>query len=221
MRLFVIPLLLLAAPAHAGSEDDSQVWLRAGASGTIAGQVRGSLETVLRFGNDPDGLYEAEYGASLGYEVVKGVTMWAGYIRVPSYGRADNRNEDRFRQQLTFPVGQVGGGRLSGRLRVEERDVSTGDDLGIRLRPYLQWSRPVRAGSKTNLVLSHESFVNLNSTDWGQRDGYDRMRNIVGIAFPLTKAVTADVGYLNQYGFVRGGRDTQEHVANVGLSYAF
>jgi hypothetical protein len=35
------------------------------------------------------------------------------------------------------------------------------------------------------------------------------MRNVVGLAFPLAKAVMADLGYLNQYRFAQGGARAQ------------
>jgi hypothetical protein len=45
------------------------------------------------------------------------------------------------------------------------------------------------------------------------------MRNNVGLAFPLTKAVRADVGYLNQYRLPRGGaREQMDHPLNVQLT---
>jgi hypothetical protein len=44
-----------------------------------------------------------------------------------------------------------------------------------------------------------ESFYLPNSTGWGQRSGYERMRNIVGVVVPIGKRISMDVGYLNQF----------------------
>lgn len=214
--------LLTAAPVAAATEDDAQLWLRASVSGGIGGGWHAGLETTLRFGNDADGLYEGEYGGSLGYQFSRSVGLYAGYLRVPTYSRSGvTRTEDRFRQQLNLALGEVAGGRLGGRLRIEERLVSSGDDIGVRLRPNLVWSRPLRRGGRTALVLSHESFVNLNGTDWGQRGGFDRMRNLVAISTPLARGVTAEIGYLNQYGFRSGARDAQDHAASFSIAYSF
>ena len=69
------------------------------------------------------------------------------------------------------------------------------------------------------LFVSHESFLLPNSTSWGQRAGYERMRNIMGISIPFNKAVTADVGYLNQYRFARyGARAQMDHALNIQLT---
>ncbi len=219
-RLTLIAAGLLAPAQALAAEDDAQIWLRASASGTLSGPWQGSFETVLRFGDDADGLYEGEYGGSLGYQFREGATLYAGYLHVPTYSRRGvTRTENRFRQQLNLSLGKLGGGQLNGRFRIEQRLVSTGNDLGFRLRPGLLWSLPLRDDGKTALVLSHESFINLNGTDWGQRSGYERMRNLVAISTPVTKRISAEIGYLNQYGF--RGRDTQDHVTSVSASYSF
>ena len=58
-----------------------------------------------------------------------------------------------------------------------------------------------------------------NSTDWGQRRGYERMRNAVGVTLPVSRAVAADIGYLNQYRFARaGGRAQMDHALSLQLT---
>jgi len=89
---------------------------------------------------------------------------------------------------------------------------------GWRMRPYVKFSLPLGKGSKTSLTLSNETFINLNSTAFQRQDGLDRMRSLIAINTPLTKAVSLEVGYLNQHGFVRGGEDTDDHVASFSLS---
>jgi hypothetical protein len=44
------------------------------------------------------------------------------------------------------------------------------------------------------------------------------VRNLIAISTPLTKTLRAEIGYLNQHGFVRGGEDTCDHVASISLS---
>jgi hypothetical protein len=74
---------------------------------------------------------------------------------------------------------------------------------------------------KTSLTLSNETFLNLNTTAFQRQDGLDRMRNLIAINTPLLKNVTVEVGYLNQYGFVRGGDDTIDHVASISTQASF
>jgi hypothetical protein len=56
---------------------------------------------------------------------------------------------------------------------------------------------------KLNLLASHESFVNLGGGA-GQRGGYDRARDFLGLGVPLSKRVGIEIGYLNQR--TRGAR---------------
>ena len=90
----------------------------------------------------------------------------------------------------------------------------------MRVRPQLRASLPLNA-HKLTLVVSHEGFVNLNGTDWGVRGGYERMRNAVGLSFPLMGQLSGEVHYLNQYRFGRGGaRDQMDNVAALGVTLA-
>src|SRR3546814_3641158 len=97
-----------------------------------------------------------------------------------------------------------------------------GDDIGLRLRPQIKYTLPLGTGSKTTLVLSHESFIQVNDTDWGQASGYARMRNAIGVKTPLSKVVSVELGYLNQYDFgLHGAHDKMAHAATVALSLGF
>ena len=119
---------------------------------------------------------------------------------------------------MTFDnVVQLGSGKLSFRLRGEERWRTNIEGTGVRFRPYVKYSVPL-GHSKTSLVLSSETFLNLNTTPFQKQSGLDRVRNLIAINTPLSKKLTAEIGYLNQHGFVRGGPDTSDHVASVSLS---
>jgi hypothetical protein len=213
-------VVLMPTPALAG--DDAELWLRASATADLSERWQLGLESILRFSAEADGLYEGEFGGTLGYELQSGLTLAAGYLRVPTYSRSGVvRKENRFRQQLSFAVAAMGKSKLSGRLRIEERLIGTGGDMGVRLRPGIGLSIPLRSGASIALVASHESFVNLNSTDWGQDAGYDRMRNFLGVSAPVSKRLTIEGGYLNQFSFRKGAQDIQDHVASASMSYRF
>jgi hypothetical protein len=44
------------------------------------------------------------------------------------------------------------------------------------------------------------------------------MRSLISISVPLSKQLTGEAGYMNQHGFVRGGPDTDDHIAYFALS---
>jgi hypothetical protein len=103
-------------------------------------------------------------------------------------------------------------------MRLEERWREGAEGTGWRLRPYVKYSLPL--AGKTALNFSSEPFVNLNTTSFQSKPGLDRVRNLISVSTPLTKKLSGEAGYMNQYGFVRGGPDTVDHIAYfaVGLS---
>lgn len=105
-------------------------------------------------------------------------------------------------------------------MRIEQRVGNTGSDLGVRVRPRIKVTHPLGRGA-VELVASHEAFLELNDTDWGQNAGFRRMRNFVGVALPIAKRVGIEIGYLNQYDFVDRGPDRVAHVGSLSVSFGF
>jgi hypothetical protein len=207
-----------AGPAQA--REDEQLWTTANANVKLSDDWRVQQELTARFSDFRNGLYEIDSVTLLGYRIAKDVTLAAGYVHNPQYSEGDfTVLERRAREQITFDnVAKIGAGKLSARLRMEQRWRENVDGTGWRARPYVKYSLPLAKGSKTSLTLSSETFFNLNTTPFQGQDGLDRMRNLIAINTPITKTLSAEVGYLNQHGFVRGGEDTSDHVASVSLS---
>jgi hypothetical protein len=125
--------------------------------------------------------------------------------------------EHRAREQVTFDgLAQIGGGKLNGRIRMEQRWRENADGTGWRLRPYLKYSVPI--AGKTALNVSAEPFFNLNTTPFQGRTGLDRMRNLITVSTPLSKTLTGELGYMNQHGFVKNGPDTSDNIAYFGVN---
>lgn len=208
----------VAQPALAAT--DSQLWTTQVVNVRLSDKWRLQEELVERFSDNKSGLYEIESNTLLGYKVSKAVTVWGGYTHDPQYAGGDfTVMEHRIREQVAFDnVVNIGGGKLSFRLRGEERWRHNVDGTGWRLRPYVKYTLPLAKRSKTALVLSAEPFINLNTTPFQKQSGLDRIRSLVAISTPISKKVTAELGYLNQHGFVRGGPDTSDHVASLSLS---
>ncbi len=204
----------------ASARDDEQLWTTAGVTVKLGDAWRLQQELTGRFSDNRNGLYELEAVTLLGLRVAKDVTIGVGYVHNPQYSGGDfTVMEHRAREQVAFDnVARIGTGKLSARLRMEQRWRDHFDGTGWRMRPYVKYSLPLSKGSKTALVLSSETFINLNTTAFQRQDGLDRMRNLIAISTPLSKSLNAEVGYLNQHGFVRGGEDTSDHVASVSLS---
>lgn len=204
--------LLVAAPAWA-QQEDTQAWEQVNLVIPVAPRLRVTLEEIARTSDRQGGVYTSEFGGLIGWQVAKGVELGVGYRYVSYYNGNTSPDENRLRQQVVLT-----NGRFAGRLRLDERFSTRGGAIGFRIRPLLRYNLPLNKRGLT-LFVSHESFFLPNSTSWGQHAGYERMRNIVGFGFPLGKAVTADIGYLNQFRFARdGARAQMDHALNVQLT---
>jgi len=213
-------VLSLANPAQAAAppENDTQLWTQASAIVKLNNQWKFSQDVIGRFSDNREGLYEVEMVSMLNYRIAKNVTVAAGYVRNPQYAAGDfTIMEQRAREQVTFDnIAELAGGKFSVRMRMEQRWRDNLDGTGWRLRPFVKYSVPL--SGKTSLVLSSEPFYNLNKTVFQAREGFDRVRNFIGINQPLAKNLTAEVGYLNQHGFVRDAPDTSDNVGSVTLT---
>ncbi|WP_343228345.1 DUF2490 domain-containing protein [Sphingomonas yunnanensis] len=207
-------LLLSAAPAAAQVED-GQLWEQVNLVVPLTPQVRVTLEQIARWGDRNDGLTQTEVGGLLGYKLGDTLELGIGYRHVGLYSASGPTvHEDRLRQQLVLTRG-----RLVGRLRVDERFNPGGSEVGFRVRPLARYNQPLgRRGYA--LYVSHESFIVPNSTAWGQRSGYERMRNMAGVTLPFVRRkVMLDIGYLNQYRLGLGGaRPQMEHALSLQLT---
>nr|NUR38307.1 DUF2490 domain-containing protein [Sphingomonas sp.] len=208
----------LATPAAAWATEDGQVWTNANATVKLSDNWRLSEEMTVRFSDNKNGLYELESNTLLGYRFNKVVTFWAGYTHNPQYSAGHfTRMEHRAREQVTFDgFTKLGPGKLSGRLRLEERWREGLDGTGWRLRPYLKYSVPLQG--KVALNLSSEPFINFNTTSFQTKKGLDRVRNLVTVSIPVSKKVTGEVGYMNQHLFLSGQPDESDNIAYFGLS---
>lgn len=217
LKLILVGLGLTQS-AGAYAKSDSQIWLTANANIKLSDKWRLSQEIVTRFSDNRNGLYEIESNTLLGYRLNKSVTVAAGYTHDPQYsGGHFTRLERRAREQVSVDnFALLGTGKLSGRLRMEQRWRENGGGTGWRSRPYLKYAVPI--AGKTNVNVSEEMFLNLNKNNFQTRTGLDRTRTLFTLSTPLTKTLSGEAGYMNQHGFVRGGPDTDDHIAYFAVS---
>jgi hypothetical protein len=211
-------VIAAGSTSPAAAQSDGQIWTNGAVSVKLSDKWRLQQELTARFSDKRDGLYEIESNTLLGYRLNKDVAVWAGYTHDPQYsGGAFVVTEHRAREQVTFDgLAKLGAGKLSGRLRMEQRWRHGVEGTGWRLRPFLKYSLPI--AGKTALNISSEPFFNLNTTPSQKQSGLDRVRNLVTVSTPLTRTVSGELGYMNQHGFVRGGPDTSDNVAYFGLA---
>jgi hypothetical protein len=211
----IVGLCLATAPALAQDQDE-QSWIKLDASTKLFEGVELVIETNQRLSDDLGGLYESQYSAVVDIKIAEGVTLTGGVNRVValSNGRVSN-TEWRPRQQISFPIMMLGGGKLAGRVRFEQRFLGSGQEVGHRVRPEISYALPL--SEALSLKFAHESYFNLNTTDFGQDAGHERMRNSATLSFPIAERLKAEVGYMNQYRFNGADRDLMEHALTTGF----
>ena len=191
-----IALALLAAVAASAApgarQSDSQIWTNGAATVKLSDHWRLSEEGHLRFSDNRNGLYEieVEHAARLPPEQGRdGAGPATRTTRNMPHGDFTVM-EHRAREQVTFDgFAKLGSGQAQRPCPARAALARHVDGTGWRVRPYLKYSLPI--AGKTALNLSSEPFFNLNTTPFQRRTGLDRMRNLITISTPLTKAYPA------------------------------
>ncbi len=220
-RTFVgLAFALATGVSAAHAENTVQQWL------TLSGDVR--LDTndnayavaVLR--SAPDELKLAQRVLQLGWrhKLASPVSLIASIGHVTSYrSNAPNRIELRFSEGFAVQIGKVAGGRIDGRLLVEEILVRGSGDVGVRARPRFRWTRPL--SGKVDLQLSNEAIFALNGTDAGQIAGLVANRVGIGTRFALSKHFGIQPNYTWQHINRIDAQDRDDHILGLALDAIF
>ena len=219
-----LPLLALAllaaspfasSPAQAAQEDIG-AWHALNATADLNQTLSVTMDAQLRFSNDISRLGQYLIRPNINYKLGKSTTLGLGYayFHTDPVGPAVS-DEHRIWQQATFRLAGDGKGiTITGRSRVEQRWIEGSPDIGLRLRQQLRLTGPL--SGKVRGVAWSEAFIALNDTKWGQNSGVDRWRNFAGVNIPLSKSVSLEPGYLNQWA-ARPAADLVQHNASLTL----
>lgn len=204
-------------PAQAATTQDEQIWLNLTAMGPVSGDLLYFAEIQPRIGNGVSRIDQTIVRGAIGWKLSPSLSVYQGYAHVMLPVR-DGRdvNEERSFQQVSWTIGKPWQGELSSRTRLEQRWRSDGGGTGWRLREMLRYEKPLKPGSDAvNALVYAEGFAALNSTDWGQRAGFEQLRSFAGAEIGLMGKSTAEIGYLNHYVDQGGGDSRMNHVAAV------
>lgn len=216
---WLIGALLLGAAQPAVAEDDTQAWAAVIASGTVRGDLFLWLEGQARAIDDVGSGSQLVLRPAIGARIGRDAHAVVGYAYVrtdPETGRTTE--EHRIWQQLQFAAlrTKAGAPLVISRTRLEQRMIEGRDDTGWRLRQFVRLQVPIARKGAVQAVAFTEGFFNLNSTQWGARDGVDQWRTFVGVGLPVARRMRLEPGYLNQRVF-RRGEDRTNHVLSATL----
>lgn len=180
------------------------------------------LDAQARYPDTGSGVNQLLIRPGIGYDLTPTLSAWVGYARFRTHTSSGGTvTEDRYWQQLSWRARNWGHSALSARLRLEERDLSTGSDTGIVLRAQLKYVREVTPGGDTDFIASIEPFFDLRDTDWGADSGLSQNRLYLGLGWKLTGKSAIEVGYQNQYRFIDSGEDRVDHLAMITFKTKF
>ncbi|OYQ25716.1 hypothetical protein CHU93_13390 [Sandarakinorhabdus cyanobacteriorum] len=209
-----VPLLALPAAAQ-----DVQSWNVVQAQGLVHGRMLLSVEASTRFADDLSRTSVVFGRVGIGLRTRSDADLYVGYqyqLNLPAPGI--ERGEHRLWQQVQAPLlRRANGVTLINRWRLEQRWFDDGRDTGLRLRAQLRLQLPLNGKGSAGPLLMAENFVNLNTTDWGQRAGLDQHRSFVGWLQPLSSHLSLEAGYMHVY-LNRPGRNPGNHVLSLTLN---
>lgn len=215
--LAAVAALALAGPAAA---QDVQNWTTLLAQGPVDGRLLLWTEVQGRLDRDVSRFAVAITRVGVGLRLRHDIDLMAGYhFQHNDLGGGASRDEHRGWQQVQAPLLRRGNGFvLTTRWRLEERSVVGAQILGWRLRGMVRMVQPLHGKGSAGPVLQSETFVSLNSTDWGANAGLDSQRTLIGWQQPLSPKLNLEAGYMHVI-LNRPGRNPGNHVINVTLNY--
>jgi hypothetical protein len=216
MRTFLPVALMLAVPVAA---QDVQSWNTMLVQGPIDGKLLLWAEAQPRLTSDVSRVGQIVGRVALGVRTRNDIDFHAGYhFQHNNPAPGVTSDEHRFWQQVSGPVlRRQNGFALITRWRLEQRTFEGAEDTGWRLRMQWRVQAPLNGPGTAGPLLWSETFVAMNSTDWGARGGFDQQRSFVGWLQPLGKQLNLEAGYMHQY-VNRPGRDAGNHVLNLTLN---
>ena len=221
----LVPAALLSLASPGFSQDtDEAAWFAFGGVGRVdnfgSGRVRWWFDAHARFFDESNGFETSIIRPGLGYDLTENSTAWLGYAWIRNDPIPGGFNEHRIWQQFTWGRPYDWGTPLL-RTRFEQRFDDRGSDVGLRLRQFARWTRPVTSGSQLGWRVWDEVFIDLNDTTWGQDTGVSQNRAFAGLGWSFDSRFTLEFGYLNQHVLRESAEDSSNHVLALTLLGSF
>ena len=223
----VVAICCLAVQQAHATENDPGIWTIFSSTGSFPDTNPDSrwhywFDAQARYFDLGSGANQWLVRPGIGYEIGDGVKAWVGYARFRARnGSGRVADENRYWQQVDWRAGQWQGGRFAMRIRLEQRSIDTGDDVGVVLRFMTKYVRPFPGDGSKSLVIGVEPFFDLKDTDWGGESGLGQNRVFVGMSFRTCDRLTLETGYMNQYIWRDNASDRVNHLAILTIKANF
>lgn len=217
-RALLAAASLLSAPCAMAAQEDEQVWLAQFSTIEVGQKVLLFTDVQLRFTDGADRLGQVLLRPAVGYRITPSDTLFLGYayVRTEPLNGTPTDEHRMFQQALVRVVGGPGKTTVTSRTRLEQRWLEGRSGMGWRLRQQVRLDAPVAKG--LNAIVWAEPFVNLDTTAWGQRAGFDQLRGFAGVGLPIARGIAIEAGYSGQYVNRFNVPDRMNHIGSLSLT---
>lgn len=210
---------MMCSPPAGATGHDWGAWLVFSGTGSIGADGsswRYAFDIQGRYLDAAGGISQYVLRPAIGYELGGGRSAWAGYGRFETDATGGvSAFENRWWQQYGWTAVAWDGGSLAMRFRLEQRFVSLSDDMGLVLRYRIRYAQRLSGDGRYEFVAFAEPFVKLRDTDWSGDAGLAQTRLFAGVRRDLGPALALEAGYMNQYVWLDGRDDRDEHLALI------
>lgn len=208
--------LAAIGPAHATEERFGQ-WTYLNVEAPLTEET--SLLATLHRRTEPDSFDTQLFflRGGLQHKFAPGWTLQLTYeFRNAVVPDGPDQIEHRLTQTIAHNFGEVGPGKLDGRIQLEERFFNGSGDTGYRVRERVRYTLPV--SRSLDVQFSEELIGGLNRTETGQDDGLGTIRLNGGLVFPIAKNIDIYPHYRWQRNIRRDAADTIDHLLMIDLN---
>lgn len=204
--IFLLLFLFFFKTAFGNSiKEHTKIWNSAVLIGplTTDTRIKYYFEPQLQLIDNKYKFEEALLYAGIGYQTTPALTLFLGDAWVTSRKSTGNYvQENRIWQQANWNAINSAAFKMISRTRLEESKNLSESQWAIRLRQRLMLRIPLKNWENHSLVLSDEVFFDLNHPKWiGNNRFFAENRGFIGIGTKISKQMSFDIGYLNQYQF--------------------
>jgi hypothetical protein len=218
---FGVAMLAAATPIGASAQDrDFQLWASVSATTPLGRELEMRVDTLSTL---------ADEASTPGRQLLRLVALakisshlkgggGGVWTHVDVKGARDV-NERRAVQELDLREQLAPRLLLVARTQIEERWRERTRGMSLRWRQLTRLELSL-AKNGPALVGWNEYFHELRGTAWAGDAGPSLMLNFVGVRLPVTHAISAEPGYLNQTNFLKG-RNGVVHAAALFVTVKF
>lgn len=195
-------LVAMASSAIATTDHYSKIWLSTKYLGPLGNSTAAKLywDAHLNFIDDKYKFEQAYASVGAGYQTSATLQLFL----INSYVISEKLNgtmqqEYRLWQQTNWVITDNYQYSLLSRTRLEARKNFAAAPIALRLREQLTIRIPIQNLPHYYYMLFDEVFFNLNHPYWVGNSFFDQNRAFIGISKDVSKLISVDIGYLNQY----------------------